>query len=68
MKAGHLAGYVGTLIAIFPTHEHHLEKERRMGTITTADGAEIFTRTGEPVSPSCSATAGPCRPMTGTRR
>jgi pimeloyl-ACP methyl ester carboxylesterase len=26
------------------------------------------TRTGEPVSPSCSATAGPCRPMTGTRR
>src|ERR1700678_3505801 len=27
---------------ISPMHQHHLEKEHHMGTITTADGTEIF--------------------------
>jgi pimeloyl-ACP methyl ester carboxylesterase len=33
-------------------HQHHLEKEHHMGTITTADGAEIFYKdwgTGQPI-------------------
>ncbi len=36
--------------------------------ITTKDGVRSTTRTGAKVSPSCSVTAGRCRPMTGTRR
>jgi len=39
-----------------------------MPTIKTKDGSRSITRIGVRVSPSCSAMAGRCRPMTGTRR
>src|SRR5215510_5485663 len=41
------------------------QREKAMPTITTKDGTEIFTRTGAPGSPSCSATAGRCRRCLG---
>ena len=39
-----------------------------MSSITTKDGVEIFYKDWGKVSPSCSATAGRCRPTTGTHR
>ena len=39
-----------------------------MPTITTKDGVEIFYKDWGRVSRSCSATAGRCRPTTGTTR
>jgi hypothetical protein len=39
-----------------------------MSTIITADGVEIFYKDWGQGSPSSSATAGRCRPTTGTRR
>ncbi len=39
-----------------------------MSTVKTKDGVEIFYKDWAQASPSCSATAGRCRPTTGTRR